>query len=838
MSRERLERAAEGVDVTQPISPEKFKEITEAQEKFAVEFGEFFKIGPVELERRIARAEAEGLFEKFEKEQREAAEARAELAEFGAEFLRPVGETETEFFRRTFPLAEEREIDPTLAKALGIPEETAAARKEREKFFRGALVGARGPPELTFAGKVFKATVESEARLGREIGPAAAALGGIGARIIGTAEEFTGFLGKITGTAPGGRRARVPPPTFISPFLGISPLEREVHPARRFISGLAAGAVIIPLESKAFSAGIKAATRGIGSATRSIGEGIIFRKAGRDVIRVTKRRIIRVPFGERGARVGEIGVRAKPLRAEKLVGVERGPGIAAERFLDRLEAAQIARPRLTAPLRPFFGKPKVIELAEARRLTIRTLGRVSRGGPKVAERVRIEFAKTGVKVSERQFRKIQEFLRSLDPETAAITGVKRARGVLGGVDIQFKGLGQRPAQNVLRLLGGEKGVIKTIELGDVAVKKTTSRLLRQTQFGFREPSIRGKLTRVFRPEDQRRIARTILGERGAEIGRLRPKLPFRLEKFRLTKLESVIKEGVPEIVEEVRFRRLVETFGIQRAAPGDVSGVTVIERLRISAQPSIKTEKLLKIIRGKPRGPMKPLDFGVPKGVGAPPAGVAAPSDTGLGGLRALLETPGRVAERGRLTFRVLAGVPVKVKPAVSARLSSLLRLGSKAAATTIAQQRIRPIEKPVSGIVSGESAKVVDRIKVGEIPIVVTRPIQRPAAAQQQRVRQQQAAKQALRQIVRTSVATTSGVESVGVPRAAFLPPIVEDGKAFDVELMPRRRVVKRERRAPVVDITRLFDVPTFKPIQVGRKRKGQMKVEIPEIKLPFSEG
>lgn len=860
LARERLERAFEGVDVTVPVSRVKFAEITAAQETFAEEFGKHFKIGPELLESRIARAEGEGLFEAFTKETQEAIAAQAELAAFGGEFLRGPTETEREFFLRIRPTVEVTKIDPdiqkflgvvavpagtvepTLARAFGVREITDSATAARIEFLAGVKVGIH-PPELTFAGKVFKATVEAEAKLEadpftRGLGPAAAALGGIGARIIGGIEETGRFLDELFGLKP--RRPVIPPPTFISPFLGGSPLEALVHPGRRFISGLAAGAVFLPLETKAFSAVLKPAAGWIKGATRGLGEDFIFRLSKSGILKTTKLSIKRLPFGEKGAVVGRRAIRIKPIEIGLRVEKVRGPGIVAERIVKELERFQIAHSKLTSPLRPFFGKPRVVELSEARKLLLETAGRVSRGGPKITERVRIIFGKTGERISAREFAKIQKFLRSLDPETAVIKGVKRARGVVGGVEVQFKGLAQRPAQNVLRLLGGEKGILKTIEIGEVATKRTTSQLLRQMQFGFKEPGVRGRLARFFRPTEQRRFFRRVLGERGADIGEVRPRAPIGVKRVTIPRLEPTL-EAAPEIVERTAFRRFLETIGIQRPAPGEVRGVAIMERLRISAQPSAKLEKAFKVFPAKKVGVMKPFDLGVPEALDVRPVGVPSgvpPTETGVGGLRSLLDVPGRIAERGRLSLRLIAGIPVKTKPFIGPRLASALRLGTAVTGVTALRQRVRPVEKPI--VVSREVAEVRERIKAEEKPFMVTRPIESQLAAQEQGLRVKQAVQQSLKSV---QVQKVVGIDTLGgefdIPFKRFvLPGFEEEDMKFDVKPIKVRRIVRKVRTARVVSVEKLFDVPTFKPHRVGSARARPMKIKIPEIKLPFSEG
>jgi hypothetical protein len=130
--------------------------------------------------------------------------------------------------------------------------------RDVELVYRGVEEKLRPLPQAYF-GETYQAATRAEeafkepgpARMvAAEAGPAVAALGHIGSRIGGTFESTYQFGERLLGGRPG----RKSPPTFISGIIGPSEVELETRPERRFVTSLAAGAIVVPLEFKAYGA--------------------------------------------------------------------------------------------------------------------------------------------------------------------------------------------------------------------------------------------------------------------------------------------------------------------------------------------------------------------------------------------------------------------------------------------------------------------------------------------------------------------------------------------------------------------------------------------------------
>ncbi len=742
----RLSSFLEGVG-DRPLSLGEYARYEKLWKKYAEEFGKVYGIGPRELETRLSIAKGEGLLDKLEKEQREAIEAAKKVAEFGEPFFRREGESEAEYYRRTLKLAEK------------VPGEAA------RQFAESAKVVLRGPPEPTFGGKLFKAAIDVEKKAGPVAGPALAALGQMGARIYGSFEELTGWLGEVTGMEPKGKPPRVPPPTYTSPIFGLSPLEVGVHPARRFSSALAAGAVAVPLESKAFGAGLRMAGRAVLRTTRGIGESFVYGQVTR----------------------------------KGLAG--------AGRVLDVIEGFQLKHKILSKPLELFFEKPKMFGLAEAGKVTSEITGRVSRGGVRAVEKAKFAFRETGVKITERQLRDIQNFLRTLEPRTAVVSGVKRLRGVVGKTAYSFKGLARRPGGGVLRLLSGEGPTVKMLRIGkpsglvkggkalfrEADLSKTVSRLYRQATFGFKEPSVGTRIRKFFQPVEGVRFKRVPLGEGGAEIGRVTRHLPFRVRRFtRFFKSGELTLKGVPEISELTKVRKAFRTYGVQRPSVGEINIKSVMERLKIEAFPKkVKPTR----VRGPPAGGGLPY----PQELATLPK-IARP-EIGLFG-EPIRFTP--LAAYEIETVSTLPRLGAGLSLAAGAAVTILPRAKARERVAPIARKRIGDVkvQKPIERVIVKAAARGAVRGTVGE--------------ARKQRIKQRLGTTQALK--VPSVLTATIPVTAYTVPtRELFLPPPEPLGGGVLVKKRRRKRSeVEKVRITPLIDITRLS--PPLKKLKIPK--------------------
>jgi len=793
----------------QDLTPEEFATFTRLQTKVGEEFGKTFGISPELLAERTEIAKQEGLFEKLEKEQKEALKAISEESKFFGEFARLPGETEQEFFKRTIPIAQQ----------LNIP-----AAKE---FATGAIAALKAPfAEPTFAGKVFRASVDIEKKAGPELGPGLAALGQIGARILGTFEETTSFLGEITGTQPKGGRARIRAPSAFTPFTGMSPLEYDVNLARRLISGLAAGAITIPLESKGISAATRTITPSIRAVPRGIGGALLRDLAAKKAVKVTSTRIKIVPLGERSTRLGftETFKRVlKPIQIQRtkrtISGLE-----AAERFVDKIESFQVRREIFGRMADPFFGKPERFLIGKVKRIeTVRTVSPAGRGGIAGREIIeetvqRLQFEPL-FKVSRRQFQKLLQSFQTLDPKTAGIRGRSFVRVLGSGSKAAKSGVAiieETPGAEVLRVLQGAPKAISQGFSRDVRAFGKIVAELKVVPSPVEAPlGLRGRIGLFFRQSTRRDIFRVPFGERGADIARPRLRRPFvtQVSKVPTTQLKL---EGLPEITVRKTVRRVLPSIpesisrGAQRIVPSRSFVVKAVTEgdIRIVAKPLKEAGEFFRSIPARQVGPMKPFDLASALDIRSEAAVTKVTTEAGRGGgFSAGVTAAADLAQQTRVALNVITGVPSQIKPIVSSRFLSLLRGGAATAAavgvSASAQPRAIPRPSSLNVVKPVEVAKPIeDAVPVSsQFTGLGSSTITATTQAQGLRLKQVQQMQFVMPQVTFPSLATRTEFRP---KRGGIVFPEEEKTSAR----MRRRKqagVVRRLRLFPVVDISKV---------------------------------